>query len=72
MVSKAKIQANSRYNVRKYDVLSVRVDKSESINSLLDKATAATGESKAKYVLTAIKQRMAIDGIIDNDKGPDA
>ena len=63
MVSKAKIQANSRYNQRKYDVLSIRVDKTERINELLDIVKRKTGQSKAEYILGAIQARLQSDNV---------
>lgn len=72
MVSKAKIAANSRYNAKTYDVLSIRVLKSEHINELLDKAIAGSNVSKAAYILTAIREKLASDGVMldISDKAP--
>ena len=75
MVSKAKIAANSRYNAKAYDVLSIRVQKSERINELLDKAIAQSHTSKASYILNAIQARLYADGItldmLDNEAHAD-
>jgi hypothetical protein len=67
MVSKAKIAANARYNVKKYDVVSFRVSKDESINQRIDEAIAAINAgiprkedqiSKASFILDAIKAQL--------------
>ena len=67
MVSKAKIAANARYNVKKYDVVSFRVSKDESINQRIDEAVAAINAtiprkedqiSKASFILDAIKAKL--------------
>lgn len=67
MVSKAKIAANARYNVKKYDVVSFRVSKDESINQRIDEAIAAINAtiprkedqiSKASFILDAIKAKL--------------
>lgn len=67
MVSKAKIAANARYNVKKYDVVSFRVSKDESINQRIDEAVSATNAtiakpedkiSKASFILDAIKAKL--------------
>lgn len=63
MVSKAKIAANSRYNAKTYDVLSIRVQKAERINDLLDAAIMGKDISKAAYILGAIRDRLRVDGI---------
>lgn len=67
MVSKAKIAANARYNIKKYDVISFRVSKDESINQRIDDAIAAINAtitkpedkiSKASFILDAIKAKL--------------
>lgn len=65
MVSKAKIAANARYNVKKYDVVSFRVSKEEHINERIESAIAITGESKAAFILNAIMSRL--DSIPSHD-----
>lgn len=63
--SQARISANARYNVKNYDVISFRVNKSESLNSKMNDAVkaiqAATGDkdySKAKFMLDAIRAKL--------------
>lgn len=69
MVSKAKIQANARYNVKAYDVLQCRIAKSEHINDLIAAAVRAGHDtSKAAYVLNAVKARLRQDGVITDDQ----
>lgn len=67
MVSKAKIAANARYNLKKYDVISFRASKDESINQRIDDAIAAINAtipnpddkiSKASFILDAIKAKL--------------
>ena len=58
MVSKAKIAANARYNVKKYDVVSFRVLKDEHINERIDNAIHGTGISKAAFILDAIRAKL--------------
>lgn len=67
MVSKAKIAANARYNVKKYDVVSFRVSKDESINQRIDEAITAINAtiprkedqiSKAAFILDAIRAKL--------------
>ena len=65
MVSKAKIAANARYNVKKYDVVSFRVSKDENINQRIDDAVKAIQEatgndkySKAAFILDAIRAKL--------------
>ena len=58
MVSKAKIAANARYNVKKYDVISFRVAKDEHINERIESAIKITGESKAAFILNAIMSKL--------------
>lgn len=58
MVSKAKIAANARYNVKKYDVVSFRVSKDENINQRIDEAIKGTNTSKAQFILDAIKAKL--------------
>ena len=58
MVSKAKIAANARYNVKKYDVVSFRVLKDEHINERIDNAIQGTGISKAAFILDAIRKKL--------------
>lgn len=67
MVSKAKIAANARYNLKKYDVISFRASKDESINQRIDEAVAAINAtipnpddkiSKASFILDAIKAKL--------------
>lgn len=63
--SQARISANARYNIKNYDVISFRVNKSENLNSKIDDAVkaiqAATGDkdySKAKFMLDAIRAKL--------------
>lgn len=67
MVSKAKIAANARYNLKKYDVISFRASKDESINQRIDEAVTAINAtitnpddkiSKASFILDAIKAKL--------------
>ena len=62
--SKAKIQANARYNAKTYDVLQTRVLKSEMINDRIALAVkAGKAKSKAEYILLAIKAQHRKDGL---------
>jgi hypothetical protein len=58
MVSKAKIAANARYNLKKYDVISFRASKDESINQRIDDTIQGTGTSKAAFILDAIRAKL--------------
>lgn len=58
MVSKAKVAANARYNVKTYDVISFRVQKSENINQRIDDAIQGTNTSKAAFILDAIRAKL--------------
>ena len=69
--SEAKIRANARYNNKTYDVVQIRVLKTERINDLVDMAASRSNTSKASYILAAIKQQLAKDGITI-DSLPDA
>ena len=69
--SEAKIRANARYNNKTYDVVQIRVLKTEHINDLIDMAASRSNTSKAAYILAAIKQQLAKDGIT-LDMLPDA
>ena len=61
--SKAKVQANARYNLKTYDVLTVRILKAEAINDRIAAAVnAGHAKSKAEYVLQAINDRLRSDG----------
>ena len=61
--SEAKIRANARYNNKTYDVVQIRVLKTERINDLVDLAASRSNTSKAAYILAAIKTQLAKDGI---------
>ncbi|MBQ1293514.1 MAG: antitoxin [Clostridiales bacterium] len=62
--SKAKIQANARYNAKAYDVLQARIPKSELINDRIALAVkAGKAKSKAEYILLAIKEQLRKDGL---------
>lgn len=65
--SEAKIRANARYNNKTYDVVQIRVLKSEHINDLVDLAASRSNTSKAAYILAAIKTQLAKDGITIED-----
>lgn len=61
--SKARVQANARYNAKTYDVLQTRVLKSEFINDRIALAVkAGKAKSKAEYILRAIKDKLREDG----------
>lgn len=63
VASKAKVRANARYNAKTYDVLQIRVLKSEAINERIDQAVkAGKAKSKAEYVLQAVNDRLRDDG----------
>jgi hypothetical protein len=65
--SKAKIDANRRYNEKTFDVLQCRIKKDEHINQRIDDAVAAINAtiprkedqiSKASFILDAIKAKL--------------
>jgi len=65
--SKAKIDANRRYNEKTFDVLQCRIKKDEHINQRIDEAVAAINAtipkkkdqiSKASFILDAIKAKL--------------
>lgn len=61
--SSAKIRANARYNAKTYDVLQVRIPKSELINERIALAVkAGRATSKAEYVKQAVNDRLKNDG----------
>ena len=63
MVSEAKKRANARYNVRTYETVSARALKSERMNDRITAAAAKAGESRAGYILSAIRARLDADGV---------
>ncbi len=63
--SKAKIEANRRYNEKTFDVLQCRIKKEERINERIDNAVKAIQEtpgndkySKAQFILDAIRAKL--------------
>jgi len=56
--SDARIKANARYNAKTYDVLSIRVVKTENINQRIDDAIRGTDISKAAFILDAIRAKL--------------
>lgn len=60
--SEAKIRANARYNNKTYDVVQIRVLKTERINERIALAASRTNTSKAAYILAAIKTQLSKDG----------
>lgn len=65
--SKAKIDANRRYNEKTFDVLQCRIKKDEHINQRIDEAVEAINAtiprkedqiSKASFILDAIKAKL--------------
>ena len=65
--SRAKIDANRRYNEKTFDVLQCRIKKDEHINQRIDEAVAAINAtipneadkiSKASFILDAIKAKL--------------
>lgn len=65
--SKAKIDANRRYNEKTFDVLQCRIKKDEHINQRIDEAVAAINAtiddpkakiSKTSFILDAIKAKL--------------
>jgi len=65
--SKAKIDANRRYNEKTFDVLQCRIKKSEHINERIDEALKTINDaipnekdkiSKASFILDAIKAKL--------------
>ena len=63
--SKAKIEANRRYNEKTFDVLQCRIKKEENINGRIDEAvnniriqTGNKDYSKATFILEALKAKL--------------
>ena len=57
--SKAKIAANTRYNVKAYETLSIRVRKDANLNDRIDQAIqSGKAKSKADFVIQAVLDRL--------------
>ena len=61
--SAAKLAASNRYVVRTYETISTRARRTERVNDLIERAAAMHGETKAAYVLHAIRARLDADGV---------
>lgn len=72
--SKAKIEANRRYNEKTFDVLQCRIKKDENINGRISEAvdniriqTGNKNYSKATFILEALKAKLAATSSIQAD-----
>lgn len=61
--SKAKLDANNRYVLKTYETVSTRAKRADRVNDLVDIAAERAGQSKAAYILDAIRARLDADGI---------
>ena len=61
--SKAKLDANNRYVLKTYETVSTRAKRTDRVNDLVEIAAGRAGQSKAAYILDAIRTRLDADGI---------
>ena len=61
--SEARIKANGRYTVKTYETVSTRAKRMDRVNDLVEIAAGRAGQSKAAYILDAIRARLDADGI---------
>ena len=62
-ISKAKIDANRRFNDKTYERVSFSARKELQINALVSVAAKKANISKAEYMLTAITRQLAEDHV---------
>ncbi len=61
--SAARIRANNKYNAKAYDLVQGRALKSDRMLEMIEKAAQMTNTSKSSYVVNAVKNQLAADGI---------
>lgn len=61
--SKARIEANARYNAKTYEQIKIQIRKELRMQELLEIACTQTGKSKAQYITEAIQTQLDRDGI---------
>lgn len=61
--SQARIDANTRYNKKAYDSISIRVQKHVGLPAIIEEAAQKAGTSKAAYIQAAITEKLQRDGI---------
>lgn len=60
--SQARINANSRYNKKAYDTISIRVQKYIGLPAIIEAASQKAGTSKAGYIFNALVHQLTLDG----------
>lgn len=63
MATRAKIEANRRYNNARMDNISIRVDKSERWPDLIGAAAAACGLSRRAWMMRTIRAGFVMAGV---------
>ena len=69
--SQAKINANTRYNKKAYDNISIRVQKGLDLPATIEAAAQKAGISKASYMQAAIVEKLRNDGFSVGEVGTD-
>ena len=59
-ISRAKMQANNRWNKKAYEQVQIRVKRGQK--AIVQSASSAAGESLNAYTLNAVMSRMASEG----------
>jgi len=68
--SPAKLAASNRYVQRRYMTISTRARRSERLDEQIALAATRANETRAAYILGAIKARLERDGIGPGDLPP--
>jgi len=63
MVSEAKIRANNKHTASTYDKVTVYIRKDHGGKELVQEAAARAGETTGVYIMRAVYDRMAAEGI---------
>lgn len=61
--SEARIRANKKYKLKRYETVSVSSPREMQLNALLDQGAKKAGISKAAYIFGALYDRLQRDGI---------
>jgi len=61
--SAAQLRATAKYNLKTYETISARSERSERLNDLLEIGAGKAGQSKAAYILDTLRNRLQADGI---------